>query len=139
MDPTSGERYPVWPVGCWVPQITASRYNAGEAFVVANDYRRGDFKAYIFRTTDYGKTWTRMVDENKVKGYALCMIQDPTEPNLIFVGTENGLWVSFDNGISYEQWKKCLSFRFLLMILPYRKEKPNLVICHFWPGVMDTG
>jgi photosystem II stability/assembly factor-like uncharacterized protein len=98
-------KIPGMPVGCWVPQITASRYNTGEAFVVANDYRRGDFKAYIFRTTDYGKTWTRMVDENKVKGYALCMIQDPTEPNLIFVGTENGLWVSFDDGVSYEQWK----------------------------------
>jgi hypothetical protein len=98
-------KIPGMPVGCWVPQITASRYNAGEAFVVANDYRRGDFKPYIFRTADYGKTWTRMVDENKVKGYALCMIQDPAEPNLIFVGTENGLWVSFDNGVSYEQWK----------------------------------
>ena len=98
-------KIPGMPVGCWVPQITASRYNAGEAFVVANDYRRGDFKPYIFRTSDYGKTWTRIVDENKVKGYALCIIQDPVEPNLIFVGTENGLWISFDNGISYEQWK----------------------------------
>lgn len=98
-------KIPGLPIGCWIPQVKASRYNAGEAFVVANDYRRGDFKPYIFRTTDYGKTWTRMVDENKVKGYALCVIQDPVEPNLIFVGTENGLWVSFDNGISYEQWK----------------------------------
>lgn len=98
-------KIPGMPVGCWIPQITASRYNAGEAFVVANDYRRGDFKPYIFRTTDFGKTWTRMVDENKVTGYALCMIQDPTEPNLVFVGTENGLWISFDNGSSYQQWK----------------------------------
>ena len=97
-------RIPGMPVGCWIPQITASRYNAGEVFVVANDYRRGDFKPYIFRSSDYGKTWTRIVDENKVKGYALCMIQDPAEPNLIFVGTENGLWVSFDNGVTYEQW-----------------------------------
>jgi len=93
------------PVGCWIPQITASRFNAAEAFVVANDYRRGDFKPYFFRTTDYGKTWTRLADENKVKGYALCMIQDPLEPNLFFLGTEQGLWVSFDNGNSYEQWK----------------------------------
>jgi photosystem II stability/assembly factor-like uncharacterized protein len=98
-------KIPGLPLGCWIPQITASRHLAAEAFVVANDYRRGDFKPYIFRTTDYGKTWTRMVDENKVRGYALCMIQDPAEPNLIFVGTENGLWVSFDNGITYEQWK----------------------------------
>ncbi|MBK9570944.1 MAG: hypothetical protein IPO53_14250 [Chitinophagaceae bacterium] len=98
-------KIPGMPVGCWIPQITASRYNAGEAFVVANDYRRGDFKPYIFRTNDYGKTWTRIADENKVKGYALCIIQDPVEPNLIFAGTENGLWVSFDNGVNYEQWK----------------------------------
>ncbi len=98
-------KIPGMPLSCWVPQVTASRHSAGEAFVVANDYRRGDFKPYIFRTKDYGATWTRMVDENKVKGYALCVIQDPVEPNLVFVGTENGLWVSFDNGNSYEQWK----------------------------------
>ena len=98
-------KIPGMPVSCWVPQITASRYNPGEAFVVANDYRRGDFKPYVFRTTDYGRTWKRMVDENKVRGYALCMIEDPVEPNLIFVGTENGLWISFDNGGTFQQWK----------------------------------
>ncbi len=98
-------KIPGMPTGCWIPQIRASGYNAGEAFVVANDYRRGDFKPYLFRTTDYGKTWTRVVDEKKVNGYALCIIQDPAEPNLIFVGTEHGLWVSLDNGSSFEQWK----------------------------------
>lgn len=98
-------KIPGLPAGCWIPQVRASRYNAGEVFVVANDYRRGDFKPYIFRTTDFGKTWTRMVDERKVTGYALCMIQDPAEPNLIFVGTEQGLWVSFDNGNNFQQWK----------------------------------
>jgi hypothetical protein len=46
-----------------------------------------------------------MIDENKVKGYALCMIQDPVEPSLIFVGTEHGLWISFDNGSTFQQWK----------------------------------
>lgn len=93
------------PANCWIPQVTASRHNAGEVFVVANDYRRGDLKPYVFRTTDFGKTWTRIVDEKKVKGYAICMIQDPVEPNLIFIGTEHGLWVSLDNGATYEQWK----------------------------------
>jgi photosystem II stability/assembly factor-like uncharacterized protein len=98
-------RIPGMPVGAWVPQVRASQYNAGEAFVVANDYRRGDFAPYIFRTTDYGKTWTRLVDEKKVRGYALTVLQDPAEPNLIFVGTEHGLWISFDNGASFQQWK----------------------------------
>lgn len=97
-------KIPGLPVGAWIPQIQASRYNAGEAFVVANDYRRGDMKPYIFRTTDYGKTWTRILDEKKVNGYALCVVQDPTEPNLIFAGTEQGLWVSLDNGASWQQW-----------------------------------
>lgn len=41
----------------------------------------------------------------KVNGYALCIIQDPTEPNLIFVGTEQGLWISFDNGNNFQQFK----------------------------------
>ncbi|MDQ6756753.1 MAG: hypothetical protein M3004_07435 [Bacteroidota bacterium] len=93
------------PVGAWIPQIRASQYNAAEAFVVANDYRRGDFKPYIFRTKDFGKTWTRMLDGNNIKGYALCVLQDPVEPNLIFAGTENGLWISFDNGTTFQQYK----------------------------------
>jgi photosystem II stability/assembly factor-like uncharacterized protein len=98
-------KIPGMPLGGWIPQIQTSKHNAGEAFVVCNDYRRGDFKPYIFRTTDYGKTWTRLIDEKKVTGYALSIIQDPVEPNLIFVGTEQGLWVSLDNGASFEQWK----------------------------------
>ncbi|MEN9547654.1 MAG: hypothetical protein RIR12_245 [Bacteroidota bacterium] len=93
------------PAGSWVPQIKASVHNAAEALVVVNDYRRGDMKPYIFRTTDYGKTWTKLVDETKVKGYALCVLQDTEEPNLIFAGTEHGLWISFDNGNSFEQFK----------------------------------
>ena len=94
------------PDGAWIPQIRASRFNAGEAFVVANDYRRGNFEAMIFRTGDYGKTWTRLVDDKKVRGYALTVLQDPVEPNLIFAGTEHGLWVSLDNGATFEQWKE---------------------------------
>ena len=98
-------KIPGMPVGGWIPQIQASRHLAGEAFVVCNDYRRGDMKPYIFRTSDYGKTWTRIVDEKKVTGYALCVLQDPAEPNLIFAGSEQGLWVSLDNGTTFEQWK----------------------------------
>jgi hypothetical protein len=98
-------KIPGMPLGAWVPQIRASRHNVAEAFVVCNDYRRGDFQPYIFRTTNFGQTWQRLVDEKKVKGYALSMIQDPTEPNLIFVGTEHGLWMSLDNGVTVKRWK----------------------------------
>lgn len=93
------------PKGAWIPQIRTSRYNAGEVFVIANDYRRGDMGTYIFRSTDYGKTWVNMMaGKSNVKGYALCVLQDPVQPNLLFAGTENGLWVSFDNGNSFQQF-----------------------------------
>jgi photosystem II stability/assembly factor-like uncharacterized protein len=98
-------KIPGMPVSAWVPQIRASRYNGGEAFVVVNDYRRGDFKPYIFRTTDYGKTWKNILAQKNIEGYALCVLQDPAEPNLIFAGTEHGLWVSFDNGTNFQHWK----------------------------------
>ncbi len=98
-------KIPGMPVGCWIPQIRASRFHPGEVFVVCNDYRRGDFKPYIFKSTDFGNTWTRLVDEKKVTGYALCIIEDPVEPNLVFVGTEQGLWISFDAGRSFQQFK----------------------------------
>jgi photosystem II stability/assembly factor-like uncharacterized protein len=98
-------KIPGLPLGIWIPQIHASRYNAAEAVVVANDYRRGDFNPYIFRTTDYGRTWARVVDDKKVRGYALSFVQDPVEPNLLFVGTEHGLFISFDNGGTFQQWK----------------------------------
>jgi hypothetical protein len=93
------------PLGAWIPQIQTSKHNAAEAYVVANDYRRGDFKPYVFFTADYGKSWTRIVDEKKVNGYALCVLQDPAEPNLLFVGTEHGVYVSFDKGANFQQWK----------------------------------
>ena len=91
--------------GCWLPQVKASRYNAGEAYVVANDYRRGNFAAMVFKTTDYGNTWVNILQNKNTKGYALCVLQDPTEPNLIFVGTEQGLWISLDGATTFQQFK----------------------------------
>ncbi|MBL0146654.1 MAG: hypothetical protein IPP48_13855 [Chitinophagaceae bacterium] len=93
------------PKGSWLPQVRASRYNAAEAFVVANDYRRGNNEAMIFRTTDFGTTWVNILQNKNTKGYALTVLQDPAEPNLIFVGTEQGLWVSLDNANSFQQFK----------------------------------
>lgn len=98
-------KIPGMNVGAWITQIQASRHNEAEAFVVCNDYRRGDFSITVFRTKDFGKTWENIVANKGLKGYALCMLQDPAEPNLIFVGTEHGLWVSLDNAKTFQQWK----------------------------------
>lgn len=92
--------------GAWMPQIKASAYNAGEAFLVVNDYRRDDWTPWLYRTKDYGKTWERLINEQDVEGYVLSFVQDPEEPNLMFAGTEFGLYVSFNGGQSWNKWKE---------------------------------
>ncbi|MFQ5627351.1 MAG: hypothetical protein ACE5I1_01215, partial [bacterium] len=92
------------PEGTWVPQIQASTYDAGEAFVVFDDHRRNNWEPYVYHTKNFGKSWTRLVDANKVWGYALAIAQDPVEPKLMFLGTEFGLYVTIDGGANWAKW-----------------------------------
>ncbi len=92
--------------GFWVPQIHASKHNAGEAYVVVNDYRRNDYKPYVYRTTDFGQSFTRIASDENVKGYALSIVQDPQEEKLLFLGTEHGLYFSINKGNTWTKWDK---------------------------------
>lgn len=92
------------PKDAWIPQIHPSKYNAAEAFVVVNNYRQNDYKAYLFHTTDYGKKWEQIADDSQIWGYALSFEQDPIEPKLMFLGSEMGLYVSLDAGLSWTKW-----------------------------------
>lgn len=92
------------PENTWATQITASIHNPAEAFVVFDDHRRNNWEPYVYHTADYGKTWSRVVDESDVRGYTYCMVQDPIEENLLFVGTEFGLYVSLDKGQTWNEW-----------------------------------
>tara|TARA_R110002073_G_scaffold57778_4_gene146701 strand:- start:112710 stop:115865 length:3156 start_codon:yes stop_codon:yes gene_type:complete len=91
--------------GGWVNQIKASTFNAGEAYAVINNYRNFDFKPYLYRTSDYGKTWESLLDkQTEAFGYSLALIQDPIEKKLLFLGTENGLYVSIDEAKTWNKW-----------------------------------
>lgn len=92
------------PTGSWIVQIKASNKNKGEALLVANDYRRFNYTPYAYRTTDYGKTWNRIVDSEDVISYALCIVEDPVEKNLLFLGTDDGLYVSVDGAANWAKW-----------------------------------
>ncbi|MGM0588107.1 MAG: hypothetical protein ACQETE_06840 [Bacteroidota bacterium] len=93
------------PDNMWVTQIHDSQYNQGEAFVVLNDYRRGNWNPYVMHTTDYGQSWTNLVANKGLEGYTLSFVQDLEEPNLMFVGTEFGLYYSLDGGNLWIEWE----------------------------------
>lgn len=92
------------PAGSWIPQIKASNKNKGEALLIANDYRRFNYRPYAYRTKNYGKTWERIVDGNDVASYTLSIVEDLENPNLLFLGTDDGLYVSFDAAGTWQKW-----------------------------------
>ncbi|MEM6514801.1 MAG: hypothetical protein AAF688_01370 [Bacteroidota bacterium] len=91
------------PEGSWIAQIKASNKNKGEALLIANDYRRFNYTPYAYRTKNYGKSWERIVDEEDVESYTRSIVEDPIEKNLMFLGTDDGLYISFDAG---NKWTK---------------------------------
>ena len=97
---------PGLPTGSWIVQIKASNKAKGEALLVANDYRRFNYTPYAYRTTDYGKTWKRIVDADDVESYTLSIVEDPIEKNLLFLGTDDGLYVSTNAGGSWMKWTR---------------------------------
>lgn len=95
---------PNCPKAAWIPQIEVSQKNAGEAFVIVNNYRQNDFKPYAYHTTDFGKTWERIVNESQIPTYTLCITQDAEATNLWFLGTDDGLYFTIDGGKSWTKW-----------------------------------
>lgn len=82
--------------------IDASHFDAGTAYLAANAHKRDDMRPYIYRTHDYGKTWTKITDGIKAPAYAHVVREDPNHKGLLFAGTETGVYASFDDG---GQWQ----------------------------------
>lgn len=99
---------PGLPKNSWVSWVQASTFDAATAYVTFDRHTFGDMAPYAFRTTDYGKTWTPLVtpqETKTVRGYAHVIKEDAVSPNLLFLGTEFGLWVSVDGGKNWAQFK----------------------------------
>ncbi|MGI9552716.1 MAG: WD40/YVTN/BNR-like repeat-containing protein, partial [Aurantibacter sp.] len=94
------------PAGSWIPQIKASNKNKGEALLIANDYRRFNYTPYAFRTKNYGETWERIVDDNDAKSFTLSIVEDIENQNLLFLGTDDGLYISFNAGGNWQKWSE---------------------------------
>ena len=97
-------KLPGLPKGSWITQIKASNKNKAEALLVANNYRRFDYTPYAYRTTNYGRSWTRILGPEDTQSYALCIIEDPQEKNLLFLGTDDGLYYSTNAAKTWTKW-----------------------------------
>jgi len=90
----------------WVTTIEASRFDEGTAYATFDRHGFGDMKPYVYKTTDYGKTWAALAAQDSgVRGFAHVIKEDTVNPNVLFLGTEFGLWISVDGGQHWAQYK----------------------------------
>jgi hypothetical protein len=85
-----------------VSRIEPSHFDPGTCYVALDNHRNDDWKPYLFKTTDYGKTWTSVSSNLPQNGNVNALREDYDNPNLLFVGTEYGLFVTLDGG---REWK----------------------------------
>src|SRR5947209_184550 len=94
------------PKSAWVSYIDAGHFDEGTAYVTFDLHTFGDMRPYVYKTTDYGQTWTPLISEGSpMRGYAHVVKEDLVNRDLLFVGTEFGLWVSLDGGRQWAQYK----------------------------------
>jgi len=89
--------------------IEASPFRAGTAYVAANRYQQDDFKPYVFRTDDYGETWTPIVNGVGPNDFARAIREDVKRAKLLYLGTEHGIYLSFDDGANWQSLRQNLA------------------------------
>src|SRR5439155_12920906 len=91
-----------------ISMVEASPHAKGAAYVAGNRFQLNDNTPYIWRTTDYGKSWTRIVNGIQAGEFVRVVREDPVRKGLLFAGTERGVWVSFDNGDHWQRLQRNL-------------------------------
>ncbi|HSQ19516.1 MAG TPA: glycosyl hydrolase, partial [Blastocatellia bacterium] len=94
---------PGLPKNTWCSSVEPSRFDRGTAYATFDGHQTGDMKVYVFKTTDYGKTWKPLASD-AIKGYAHVIREDRVNRDLLFIGTEFGLFVSIDGGAQWAQF-----------------------------------
>jgi len=97
-------RVPGVPKLIYVSRITPSAFAEGTVYASFDGHRSDDFKPWVYVSTDYGETW-RSISNNLPAGSVYVIKEDPRNQNLLYVGTEFGLFVSIDRGVNWSRWK----------------------------------
>ncbi len=126
------------PKNTRVNMILASRFNENEVFATFNNQRNGDFKPYVLKSSDKGKTWVSIAGNLPERGTVYCIQQDFINPNVLFAGTEFGAYTSIDGG---KNWMKLAGLPTIAVYdLDIQKRESDLVAATFGRGfyVLDN-
>jgi photosystem II stability/assembly factor-like uncharacterized protein len=130
---TKIDNIPGVPERSYVNQIITSQHEKNTAYVTFNNHRNGDFKPYVFKTTDGGKTWKAIQNNLPERGSAYSIAEDHISKNLLFAGTEFGVFTSVDGGGKWIQLKGGLP-TIAVRDLEIQKRENDLVIATFGRG-----
>ena len=102
---TKYEKFAGVPAETYVSRLAASHYDANTVFAAFDNHKNSDFKPYLLKSTDKGKTWTSIAGDLPENGPVLAFAEDPVNPNLLFAGTESGAFFTIDGGKKWVQLK----------------------------------
>ena len=100
------------PEWMMINSIEPSVYDSGTCYIAGTKYKTGDFAPYLYKTTDYGKTWTKITNGINSEHFTRVLREDPKQKGLLYTGTETGMYISFNDG---KNWKP---FQLNLPIVP---------------------
>src|SRR5262249_23828560 len=92
------ERFPGVPEETYVSRLEASRADADTVYAAFDNHKKGDFKPYLLKSADRGRTWTSIAGDLPERGTVYAVVDDHERPGLLFAGTEFGLYVTVDGG-----------------------------------------
>lgn len=96
---------PNMPEWNMINSIEPSAFDEGTCYVAATRYKLGDFAPYLYKTTDYGKTWTKITNGIEDEHFTRVVREDPKRKGLLYAGTETGMYISFNDGANWEKFQ----------------------------------
>ena len=128
------DTFPGVPERTYVSKLVASQHSAGVVYASFDNHKNGDFAPYLLKSTDSGKTWASIVGDLPVRGSVYCLAEDHVDPNLLFCGTEFGLFLTLDGGKKWVRFKNGLP-TILVKDLCVQRQMNDLVIGTFGRGI----
>jgi photosystem II stability/assembly factor-like uncharacterized protein len=122
------------PKNTWCYHIEASNFAKGSAYAVFEGHTKNDMNTYVYKTTDFGTTWTSIVTKD-IDGFARCIQEDYVNKNLLFLGTEKGLYITVDGGKNWSKFENNMP-AVAVMHLDLHKKTNDLVMATHGRGVI---